>query len=80
MILLPNNCKASLPVISPKNWKTFKGPWRLTYRFYDPAFRDENGKIIAYHVNLKGFNQIKDNRKKGSNPENLALDLKQSKC
>lgn len=62
MIKLPNGCHCSDPQISPKNWnqlKELKGPWRLTYRFYDPAHRDQNGKIKPYQVNLKTINVAK---------------------
>jgi integrase len=39
MLQLPNNCRASSPAVSPKNWKTTKvisKDWRIYYRFYDP--------------------------------------------
>jgi integrase len=38
---LPNHCSASQLAVSPSNWqqlKKVKGPWRVHYRFYDPAY------------------------------------------
>ena len=62
MLSLPNGCTASELNVSPKNWASknasTKGPWSITYRFYDPTARKEfpNGK----QVQVKGMNRIKD--------------------
>lgn len=46
MILLPNGCTMSTPVVFPANWKTptkasMKLNWYISYRFYDPKFSDK---------------------------------------
>jgi integrase len=56
---LPNNCRCSNITVSPKNWNQ-KGastdvPWRIYYRFYDPAFEKPKEVIIK-----SGLNKIKD--------------------
>jgi integrase len=59
---LPNGCYCSKPEVSPKNYKQLKkisGPWRIHYRFYDPAFTDVNGKVRPKQVKLMQMNAYK---------------------
>jgi integrase len=54
---LPNGCTCSPISVTPKNWKQVKkitGPWRIHYRFYDPA------EPMPKQVTLKNMNQHKD--------------------
>lgn len=59
MIPTYNGCSRSKFYIYPKNWNTArastKKPWRIFYRFYDPAFGDDPKKK-AYLVPLRGMN------------------------
>ena len=60
MIDLPHGCKCSAPVVNPSNWKTcgksaLKKPWRITYRFYDPAHKDT--PLWGKQIPLKGINR-----------------------
>lgn len=59
-----NGCGRSNISISPKNWKTAKAstkkPWRIYYRFYDPAFADHPKYKNGKEVPVKGMNLTKD--------------------
>jgi hypothetical protein len=56
-----NGCYRSKISVFPANWKTKKAPlsctWRISYRFYDPAFKATPnwGKLIV----IKGMNKYK---------------------
>lgn len=62
MKLLCNGCSRSDIAVTPKNWNSpkasIKRKWRIYYRFYDPAFRDEpkykKGKMVA----IRGMNKF----------------------
>lgn len=61
MLLLPNGCKASELFVYPSNWKTRSADinltWYIKYRFYDPTFRDGDGRVQPKQVVLKGMNR-----------------------
>jgi integrase len=63
MNVLPNNCRHSDFNVFPPNWNTtrasLKKTWRIEYRFYDPAFKDQfpDGRLT---VLKSGMNRIKD--------------------
>src|SRR5665647_2239132 len=68
MIDLANNCRCSELVVYPKNWKTVSANtnirWTITYRFYDPVYKDQYPK--GKQVQVKGMNGtsvLKDRRK-----------------
>ena len=54
MKFLLNGCSRSEFAVTPKNWKTakasIKDPWKIHYRFYDPAFKN--------HPKFKGKKQV----------------------
>lgn len=53
---LPNGCSVSPLAVIPKDWKSatkIKGPWRITYRFYDPSTDKPK------QVSIKTMNQCK---------------------
>lgn len=59
---LPNSCRVSVFTVNPSDWNdrrktSIKKPWRITYRFYDPRFKDTKdwGKLIS----IKGMNRAK---------------------
>ncbi len=60
MISLFNGCSRSKISVTPKNWNTKKAsinrPWRICYRFYDPAFKD-HPKLWGKQVPIKGMNE-----------------------
>lgn len=61
---LPNGCTRSSISVTPKNWSTAKAPikkaWRIHYRFYDPAFKD-NPELWGKQVLIRsGINRLKD--------------------
>ena len=62
-ILLPEGCFCSEPRISPKSAYSKKASttkdWCVQYRFYDPKYTDEKGKIIPHQVIFKGMNECK---------------------
>lgn len=64
MIALPNGCRCSEIQVSPKNWRVTKKvtPWRIHYRFYDPANTDpKTGKIIPHQVKFNAqINRLRD--------------------
>jgi len=55
---LPNGCSRSELTVSPTNWKTKKAniskPWRIVYRFYDPAYKGT--KLWGKQFPIKGMN------------------------
>lgn len=57
-----NNCSRSNISVTPANWNTQKAsvkkPWRIHYRFYDPAFKDDPEKW-GFPVRIKGMNTYK---------------------
>ncbi len=64
-IQLKNGCSASIPAVTPANWKTggkelLLKDWRIQYYFYDPRFKDsmsfKNGRK---QVRVKGMNEFK---------------------
>lgn len=59
-----NGCSRSNISISPKNWKSpkasMKKPWRIYYRFYDPAFADHPKYKKGKEVPLKRMNLTHD--------------------
>ncbi len=58
MILLPNGCRCSPLTVFPKNWQSARPdisrPWRIIYRFYDPAFAKPK------QVAIRGMNEYKN--------------------
>lgn len=70
MIQLPHNCHCGELSVSPKNWKqvtaSLKKDWFISYRFYDPLFKDThpNGKLRV----VKGMNSYHklDTRRKAT--------------
>jgi integrase len=60
MFSLPNGCSRSNISVVPKNWESrtapINRPWRIQYRFYDPALRhtDKWGQQIT----IKGMNHL----------------------
>lgn len=60
MFALPNGCSRSEFSVTPKNWKTVKAttktPWRIIYRFYDPAFKKT--KKWGKQIPIKGMNEF----------------------
>jgi hypothetical protein len=87
-ILLPNNCYCSLPCVHPNDWKTksanANSMWYLSYRFYDPLIKLENGLIKSKQVILKGgVNEYADLAAKQSAMKALyenELDLLQNRA
>lgn len=63
MITLLNGCYCSEPAVFPKNWQntgaSCKKNWFIHYRFYDPNFKDHQGKIKPFPVRIKGMNKFK---------------------
>lgn len=55
---LPGGCQRSDLTVSPKNWKSdkakIKQPWRIIYRFYDPAFKGT--ALWGKQIPIKGMN------------------------
>lgn len=64
-IQLKNGCSASIPAVTPSNWKTggketLQKDWRIQYYFYDPRFKDsEKFKNGRKQVRIKGMNEFK---------------------
>ena len=58
MLQLPNGCSCSKPSIYPKNWNRIgasaKQNWYIQYYFYDPRFKQENGKAKGKLIIYKG--------------------------
>ncbi|MDF2189334.1 tyrosine-type recombinase/integrase [Paraflavitalea sp. CAU 1676] len=54
-----NGCSRSALTVTPKNWNTKRAtasePWRITYRFYDPAFKDT--PKWGHQSQLRGMNE-----------------------
>jgi integrase len=68
MILLKNGCSRSEITVTPSNWNTpvekapaklIKQKWRIYYRYYDPAFKNDK-KRWGQLIQIKGINDIKD--------------------
>jgi site-specific recombinase XerC len=68
MILLNNGCSRSVITVSPINWNTpaekapanlIKKRWKIYYRFYDPAFKNDPAKW-GQMIQVTGMNSIKD--------------------
>lgn len=66
MIPTFNGCSRSNFTVSPANWKTSKAstqkPWRIFYRFYDPAFKDDPRYLGVKHCINRDMNIHKDLR------------------
>jgi integrase len=60
MIATFNGCRRSEITVTPANWHTVKAsiniPWRINYRFYDPAFKDHPKLKKGKQVKLLGMN------------------------
>lgn len=58
-----NGCYRSEISVNPKNWNTKKAstnsPWRINYRFYDPAFKDHPILRKGKQVKILGMNHYK---------------------
>lgn len=62
MIYTFNGCSRSNITISPKNWKagaSLKKSWRIFYRFYDPAFKDDPKFKRGKPISIRGMNACK---------------------
>lgn len=61
MFSLPNGCSRSEISVTPKNWNkataSTKKPWKITYRFYDPAYQFT--ELWGKQVQIKGMNHLK---------------------
>ena len=58
-IQLKNGCTASIPAVTPSNWKTggkeiLQKNWRIQYYFHDPRFPKPK------QVRKKGMNEFKN--------------------
>lgn len=53
-----NNCRRSKVTVTPANWRTqkasLKSPWRISYRFYDPVYKDS--RLWGKQILIKGMN------------------------
>jgi len=62
MIQLPNGCSCSAFNVHPQNWKSprasLKKDWYITYRFYDPLYRNHPKYLYGKLVMLKGMNHF----------------------
>ena len=62
MITTFNGCYRSEIKVKPSNWNTKKAstkePWRINYRFYDPAFKDHPKFKKGKQVKVLGMNHI----------------------
>jgi integrase len=62
MIYTFNGCYRSEIKVTPKNWHTKKAstatPWRIHYRFYDPAFKNDPKYKKGKQVPIKGMNHV----------------------
>jgi integrase len=62
MITTFNGCYRSEIKVTPTNWHTTKAsvkrPWRIHYRFYDPAFKDHPKFKKGKQVPIKGMNHV----------------------
>lgn len=60
---LHNGCSRSEISVTPTNWNTAKASikkkWRIHYRFYDPAFKN-NPELWGKQILLRGMNKFKD--------------------
>ena len=61
MKILLNGCHYSKISVTPTNWNTkkasLKKPWKIHYRFYDPAFKDDpKYKGGLKQVAIRGIN------------------------
>lgn len=63
MINLPSSCHCSELKVHPKNWlstkASIKKDWYIFYRFYDPAFKNNDKFNYGKLVVLKGMNHFK---------------------
>ncbi len=78
MIQLPNGCYCGELTVTPKNWKqigaSVKNPWCISYRFYDPEFKDLYRKGMLRIV--KGMNDEKSlEARRQSTKENIEIEL-----
>lgn len=68
MIQLPGGCYCSQLSVHPKNWQTKSADqfcqWYISYRFYDPNFIDENGRVKPKQIIIKGMNDLHDLKEK----------------
>lgn len=62
MITTYNGCYRSEIKVTPRNWNTVKAsvnvPWRINYRFYDPAFKDHPKLKKGKQVKILGMNHF----------------------
>jgi integrase len=62
MIYTFNGCYRSEIKVQPLNWHTKKGstvtPWRIHYRFYDPAFKDDRKFKKGKQIKIMGMNHV----------------------
>jgi len=62
MITTFNGCYRSEIKVQPTNWNTVKAsvsaPWRINYRFYDPAFKDHPKLKKGKQVKILGMNHF----------------------
>jgi integrase len=60
---LSGGCRVSRLSVTPSNWKSAKattsGPWRISYRFYDPRFPNPKQVVIR---GMNKFHELKDRR------------------
>lgn len=63
MKYLYNGCSRSELNVTPSNWKTsrasLKKEWRITYRFYDPAFESDPKYNKGKQVSVQGMNRYR---------------------
>lgn len=59
-----NGCSRSNLTVSPKNWKSSRAstrkPWRIYYRFYDPAYRHDPKLSKGLEVPIRRMNRHHD--------------------
>lgn len=67
MIPTFNGCSRSNFTVSPANWKSSKAsikkPWRIYYRFYDPAFKEDpeiQGRKECVNRDMNAHKELKD--------------------
>ena len=62
MITTFNGCYRSDIKVQPANWNTKKAstanPWRINYRFYDPAFNDNPKLKKGKQIKILGMNHM----------------------
>ncbi len=75
MIQLRNNCYCSELNVYPGNWRSFKASikkeWYITYRFYDPFFKNESKYKKGKLVMLRGMNHLKTLTERQKETENI---------